>query len=82
MQSASPVQVAAATFGMEAPWLPTLSAHPAVVSFVQGGTLVAGAALSLGLTRKIGAQPWRVLLPQCALIVAFTAGLWPLIVDN
>ena len=46
----------------------------------QGTTLLAGAGLSLLLTRKVGARPWRDLTPQCALIAAFTAELWWLII--
>jgi hypothetical protein len=75
------MQVAASTFGLHAPWLPTVVAHPAVVSFCQGATLLAGAALSLGMSRRIAGQPWKVLAPQCAVTVAFTAALWHLILE-
>lgn len=74
---------AAATVGLHAPsWLPAVQAHPAVVEFVQGTTLTIGAALSLVLTRKIGGQQWRVLVPQCAMIVLFAAELWHLILPQ
>jgi hypothetical protein len=75
------LQVGAATFGLDGAWLPVLQAHPAVVSFCQGGTLLFGAAASLGMTRRVAGQPWRVVAPQCALVAAFTAGLWALIVE-
>ena len=72
--------VAALTFGLTPPaWLPVIEAPQDVVSFLQGVSLVAGAALSLGMTRRIAGQPWKVVLPQCAVIVGFTAGLWHLI---
>ncbi|KAK9837134.1 hypothetical protein WJX81_005394 [Elliptochloris bilobata] len=53
---------------------------PVLVADHHGGTLLAGAALSLLLTRKLAARPWAVLLPQVAGIAAFTAELWYLIV--
>jgi hypothetical protein len=43
-----------------------------LAEFLQGSTLLFGAALSLILTRKLGARPWAQLVPQCALILAFT----------
>ena len=74
--------MAASTFGLEEPpsWLPTYTADFAVTSFLQGSTLLFGAALSLVLTRRLGGVPWRLLLPQCGLIFLFTAELWELIV--
>lgn len=74
--------VAAATLGFDAPWLPTFVVDPVVTEFLQGSTLLFGAALSLVLTRKLVAQPWRNLVPQCLLIGAFTAELWSLIIPN
>jgi hypothetical protein len=55
-------------------------AHPAVISFVQGSTLAASAALALVLTRRLAGRPWAAVLPQCVAIGLFTAGLWHLIV--
>lgn len=49
---------------------------------LQGSTLLFGAALSLVLTRKLGARPWAELVPQCLLIALFTAELWSLILPN
>lgn len=75
--------VTVATFGIRVPeWLPTFVVAPVVTEFLQGSTLLFGAALSLILTRKLGARPWRQLWPQCALICAFTAELWTLILPN
>eukprot|EP00879_Flechtneria_rotunda_P013356 GHRR01013946.1.p1 GENE.GHRR01013946.1~~GHRR01013946.1.p1 ORF type:complete len:902 (+),score=300.53 GHRR01013946.1:340-3045(+) len=70
----------AATFGLQSEGLPVLVANHAVTEFLQGSVLLAGAGLSLLLTRKIGARPWRLLLPQCLAIMGFTAELWYLIV--
>jgi hypothetical protein len=47
---------------------------------LQGTVLLAGAGLSLLLTRKIGSRPWLVLTPQCCTILGFTAELWYLLV--
>ncbi len=46
---------------------------------LQGTTLLAGAALSLLLTRKLAARPWAALVPQVAGVAAFSAELWYLI---
>lgn len=57
-------------------------APPPAAASLQGSTLLFGAGLSLVLTRKLGAQPWKQLAPQLLLIVAFTAELWTLIIPN
>jgi hypothetical protein len=54
-------------------------ANPAVVAFLQGSTLLFGAGASLVLSRRVAGQPWRTIAPQCALIAAFTAEAWHLI---
>jgi len=59
---------------------PQVVAHPAVIAFIQGSTLLASAALSLVLTRRLAGKPWASVLPQCALIALFTAEFWYLIV--
>lgn len=132
--------VAAATFGLDAPWLPTFVVDPVsgaqlialqkamhawlllapalarharthphthcapaspspqlhtlglpnrhppppqvVTEFLQGSTLLFGAAASAVLTRKLAARHWPQLWPQVALIAAFTAELWSLILPN
>lgn len=48
----------------------------------QGSTLLFGAFLSLVMTRKLGAQPWKQLWPQCLVIGLFTWELWQLILPN
>ncbi|EIE23428.1 hypothetical protein COCSUDRAFT_53335 [Coccomyxa subellipsoidea C-169] len=50
-----------------------------VTAFLQGTCLLSGAALSLLLTRKIGARPWVRLAPQCLAVLGFTAELWALL---
>ncbi len=55
-------------------------AHPAVIAFIQGSTLLASAGLSVVLTRKLALKPWAAVLPQCALIWLFAAEFWYLIV--
>ncbi|CAL8472261.1 g11803 [Coccomyxa elongata] len=73
--------VTAATVGLEE-WgsgLPVFVEDGAVIAFLQGTCLLSGAALSLLLTRKIGARPWLRLAPQCLAILGFTAQLWALL---
>lgn len=77
------MQVAAATAGLEAfgqDYVPSLEAHPAVIAFLQGGTLMASSLLSLVLARKLAAQPWTRMWPHCAGIMLMTAELWQLVV--
>ncbi|KAI3423796.1 hypothetical protein D9Q98_009634 [Chlorella vulgaris] len=79
------LQVFAEMVGLEGaigPYLPELVVDPLVTEFLQGSTLLFGAALSLILTRKLGARPWAQLVPQCALILAFTVELYTLIIPN
>ena len=74
-------QVAAATVGLEGQkWVPGFEAHPAVIAFLQGGTLLGSTALSLLLLRKISDQSWRSLWPHSSAMVAFSTELWQLIV--
>lgn len=68
----------ALTFGLDdvATTLPAFVAHPAVVDALQATVLAAGAALSLGMTRRLAKSSWASVAPQCALIVGFTAVFW------
>ncbi|KAL6765626.1 sigma-54 interaction domain family [Haematococcus lacustris] len=73
------LQVAGAMVGWSASSdLPYLAAHPAVIAFIQGSTLLLGTAAALALTRKLGGVPWSSLLPQTALITLACAELWVL----
>lgn len=69
-----------ATFGLSGEGLPVFVAHPAVIAFLQGVTLIAGVLLSMVLTQKIASQPVRSLLMQHLGIVALGISLWAIIV--
>ena len=77
------MQVAAATVGLEEfgkTYIPGFEAHPSVISFLQGSTLLAGSSLSLLLLRKLAVQPWRALWPHSLGMALLTSELWFLIV--
>lgn len=69
-----------ATFGYNGEELPILVAHPAVIAFLQGTTLIVSVFLSVILTQKIARQPLRLLLPQHVGAIALGASLWSIIV--
>lgn len=69
-----------ATFGLASEGLPMLTAHPAVITFLQGSTLILATLLSVALTQKIARQSLLSLLPQCLGVVAVCLSLWKLIV--
>ncbi|MBF2063873.1 MAG: sigma 54-interacting transcriptional regulator [Calothrix sp. C42_A2020_038] len=69
-----------ATFGLEGEFLPVVVAHPAVISFLQGFTLILGAFLAVILTQKIGRQPIRALVWQHLATVILTVTLWQIII--
>ncbi|MBW4465576.1 MAG: sigma 54-interacting transcriptional regulator [Pegethrix bostrychoides GSE-TBD4-15B] len=71
--------VSFATFGYGSVAAPVVVAHPAVIAFLQGVTLIAAAALSVILSQKISRQPWVQLWPQHAAILGLTVLLWQLI---
>ena len=72
--------VTMATFGLNGASLPTLVAHPAVIAFLQGATLMVGVLLSILLTQKIARQPLKYLLPQHFAIVTLAIAMWQVIV--
>jgi transcriptional regulator with AAA-type ATPase domain/NAD-dependent dihydropyrimidine dehydrogenase PreA subunit len=74
--------VGAATIGIAAPHLSVLVAHPAVVAFLQGTALLAGALLSVLLTQKITRYPFRLLIPQHLSTVTLTVGFWWLLLPS
>ncbi|MGC9504762.1 hypothetical protein [Baaleninema sp.] len=69
--------VTLATFGLDGANLPIWVADAAVISFLQGTTLVVTALLSIVLTQKIAKQPFWMLLPHhlgsIALAMAFAS---------
>ena len=72
--------VTMATFGFDRMSFPILVAHPAVIAFLQGATLIVGVLLSVWLTQKIARQPLQYLLPQHLAIVTLATGMWQIIV--
>lgn len=74
------IPVTFATFGLNGEALPILVAHPAVIAFLQGTTLIASVLLSAILTQKIARQPFRLLLPQHLATVILAISLWAIIV--
>ena len=72
--------VTAKTFGAYENNLPEFVAHPAVVDFLQGTTLIICGVLSVVLLQKIARQPVRVLLPQHAAAMALFASFWAVLV--
>lgn len=72
--------VTLATFGYSQIPAPEIVAHPAVIAFLQGVTLIVAALLSLVLTQKIARQPFLFLWPQHLAIVGLTVMLWQLVV--
>lgn len=71
-----------ATFGFSSEGLPILVAHPAVIAFLQGTTLIISVFLTIILTQKIAHQPIKLLLPQHLATVIIAVSLWAVIVVN
>jgi polyferredoxin len=74
--------VALATFGLNAVKLPILVAHPAVIAFLQGFTLVFAVICSIILTQKIARQSTRSLIIQHLAILTHGFILWQIIISN
>jgi hypothetical protein len=68
-----------ATFGLSGYQLPILVAHPAVIEFLQGTTLMVSVLLTVLLTQKIARQPLRSTLPQHLGAIALGISLWAII---
>lgn len=73
------IPVTLASFGL-ASMGPVIEAHPAVIAFLQGISLIFGAFLSVLLTQRIARQPWLKLFPLHGLTLGMTAILYRLIV--
>jgi transcriptional regulator with AAA-type ATPase domain len=69
-----------ATFGLSGEGLPIFVAHPAVIAFLQGVTLIVGVVLTILLTQKIACQRMRSLLPQHLASIVLGVCLWAIIV--
>jgi transcriptional regulator with AAA-type ATPase domain/NAD-dependent dihydropyrimidine dehydrogenase PreA subunit len=72
------IPVTLATFGF-APTGLVIMAHPAVISFLQGVSLIVGVTLSWILTQKIARQPWSKLWPQHLLTLGSAGLVWTLL---
>ncbi|MGH1395878.1 MAG: sigma 54-interacting transcriptional regulator [Trichormus sp.] len=69
-----------ATFGVSGEQLPILVAHPAVIAFLQGATLIFAVLLTIILTQKIARQPLRAILWQHLAAIALGVSMWMIIV--
>ena len=74
------IPVSVATVGLEGAGLPVAVAHPAVVAFLQGVTLIGAVWLSVILTQRIARQSLGSLLPQHLALVGLGALCWRVIV--
>lgn len=63
-ESGQILPVTLATFGFQNWDLPIFVAHPAVISFLQGTTLIFGVFGSILLTQKIARRPLKIIFPQ------------------
>ncbi len=73
--------VAWATVGLDGTALPVIVAHPAVIAFLQGTTLLLAMLLTFVLTQKIAHQSVRLLLPHHIATVGLGMGMWAAIVN-
>ncbi|KAB8316903.1 4Fe-4S binding protein [Tolypothrix campylonemoides VB511288] len=71
-----------ATFGLNGEQLPILLAHPAVIAFLQGVTLIFSVLLTVVLTQKIARQPMRSLFWQHLATIGLGTSLWAIIVSS
>lgn len=72
--------ISLATVGFPSQSFPIWVAHPAVIAFLQGATLLGGLLLTLWFTHKIARQPLRQLWPQHLASLGVAGSLWWLIV--
>ena len=72
--------VSFATFGLEGEKLPILVAHPAVIEFLQGTTLVFSVLFTIILTQKIARQPMAALFWQHLATLGLAVSMWIIIV--
>lgn len=71
--------VAWATFGLDGSNLPIFVAHPAVITFLQGVTLIFGVICGIILTQKIARQSIKTLLPQHFSLMTLSVLFWQII---
>ncbi|AUC61421.1 Transcriptional regulatory protein tyrR [Cyanobacterium sp. HL-69] len=70
----------ATTFGLDGSGLPVWVAHPAVIAFLQGVSIIFGVLLTIILSQKIARQSFKLLLPQHLSSVSLGIAFWLLIV--
>lgn len=73
--------ITVATFGLKYTSLPILVAHPAVIAFLQGTTLIFSTLLTIFLTQKIARQPLRCLFWQHLAAICLAVSMWRIIVS-
>jgi transcriptional regulator with AAA-type ATPase domain/NAD-dependent dihydropyrimidine dehydrogenase PreA subunit len=74
------IPITFATFGLNSIGLPAVSAHPAVITFLQSGILIASLLVTWMVTLKIGRQSFVQLWPQTFSAFGLTILLWVFIV--
>ena len=70
-----------ATFGLNGASLPIIIAHPAVIAFLQGSTLIFSTLLTILLTQKIARQPLRYLFWQHLAVIGLAVSMWRIIIS-
>jgi transcriptional regulator with AAA-type ATPase domain/NAD-dependent dihydropyrimidine dehydrogenase PreA subunit len=74
------IPVTFATFGQNGDNLPSFVADPAVISFLQGLTLIFTFLVTMFVTQKIAKRPIKFLIPQHLASLGLTVSLWYAIV--
>lgn len=72
--------VTLATFGLDGSSLPVWVAHPAVIEFLQGTTLLSGILIAILLTQKIARQSIKTLLLQHLATIVLGFISWQIVV--
>jgi len=70
------------TFNLDGSNLPVFVAHPAVISFLEGVTIILGIISTVILSQKIARQSFKLLLPQHLSTLSLGACFWWLIVNS
>ncbi len=67
-----------ATFGFDGSNLPIFVAHPAVIAFLQGVSLIVGILAAIILSQKIARQSFKLILPQHFAVILLGVCFWQL----
>jgi transcriptional regulator with AAA-type ATPase domain/NAD-dependent dihydropyrimidine dehydrogenase PreA subunit len=76
------IPITFATFGQVGNDLPSFIAHPAVITFLQGITLIVALFITFFLTQKIAKRPISSIVPQHLASVWLVITLWVTIIGN